>query len=152
RFYSHSIASLAVCEALGMTGDKRLREPAQKAINYLLAAQDPKGGGWRYEPASGSDTSVTGWAVTALKSAELAGLNVPKDAYERAARFLDWAQVSTNDGSRYLYNPADRQAQNAGDKQRPTMTAVALLARIYTGWKRDDPNLARGAEFIRAHP
>jgi hypothetical protein len=152
RLYSHSIATLAVCEALGMTGDKRLREPAQRAVNFLLAAQARNGGGWRYKPGNGGDTSVTGWAVTALKSAELAGLEVPSGAYENASRFLDTAQQSPSDGSRYLYNPEDRQAQLPSDNQRPTMTAVALLARIYTGWKHDDPNLVRGGEFIRAHP
>jgi hypothetical protein len=152
RLYSHSIATIAVCEALGMTGDKRLREPAQKAINFLVASQRPRTGGWRYEPGEGGDVSVTGWAVTALKSGELAGLQVPKVTFQRAARFLDSAQVSPDNGSRYLYNPDDRQAQLPSDNQRPTMTAVALLGRIYTGWSRDNPNMVRAAEFIKLNP
>ena len=40
-FYSHGIASIALCEAYGMTGDKRLREPAQRAIDFIVAAEHP---------------------------------------------------------------------------------------------------------------
>jgi Prenyltransferase and squalene oxidase repeat len=152
RLYSHAIATLSVCEALGMTGDKRLREPAQKAINFIIAAQDRRNGGWRYDPGDDSDTSVTGWQTTALKSGELAGLEVPKVAYERVAQFLDSAQISPQDGSRYIYRPRDPRSQSPLDSRRPTMTAVALLTRIYLGWRRDDPNLLRGAEFIMTNP
>ena len=35
RFYSHGIATLALSEAFGMTGDERLRDPAQRALDYL---------------------------------------------------------------------------------------------------------------------
>ena len=34
--YSHGIASLALCEAFGMTQDPELREPAQQAIGYIV--------------------------------------------------------------------------------------------------------------------
>jgi len=81
RLYSHAIASLALCEAYGMTQDETIRGNAQKAIDFLVASQDPIGGGWRYAPRVGSDTSVTGWVMMAFKSAELSGLNVPKNVY-----------------------------------------------------------------------
>jgi hypothetical protein len=29
------------------------------------------------------------------------------------------------------------------------MTAVGLLMRLYTGWKRDNANLAKGADFLK---
>jgi hypothetical protein len=151
RLYSHAIATIAVCEALGMTGDKRLREPAQKAINFIAATQDRDYGGWRYNPGRDSDTSVTGWQTTALKSGELAGLKVPKQAYDRVAHWLDSAQIAPNDGSRYIYRPQDPQSQDPRDSRRPTMTSVALLTRIYLGWKRDNPDLLRGADFITAN-
>ena len=31
-----------------MTQDERLEEPVRRAVAYTVAAQDPKGGGWRY--------------------------------------------------------------------------------------------------------
>ena len=40
-------------------------------------AQNPNIGGWRYTPGVESgDTSVVGWQVMALKSAQMAGLAV----------------------------------------------------------------------------
>jgi len=56
--YSHAIATIAYCEAFGLTGDTSLKLVAQKAINYIEFAQDPNGGGWRYSPKSPGDTSV----------------------------------------------------------------------------------------------
>ena len=46
--YSHGLASIAICEAYAMTRDPDLVEPAQLALNFLVYAQDPRGGGWRY--------------------------------------------------------------------------------------------------------
>ena len=45
QFYSHGIASIALCEAYGMTRDAALREPASRALGYIAASQHPKLGG-----------------------------------------------------------------------------------------------------------
>ncbi len=37
--YGHGMASIALCEAYGMTEDPKLRGPAQKAIDYIVKAQ-----------------------------------------------------------------------------------------------------------------
>ena len=60
--YSHGLATIALCDAYAMTGDSTLREPAQQALNYLMAAQHREGG-WRYEPGERGDLSVTGWQL-----------------------------------------------------------------------------------------
>ncbi|HEX3997952.1 MAG TPA: hypothetical protein VHX65_05325 [Pirellulales bacterium] len=147
--YSHAIGSLALCEAFGMTGDPKLREPAQKSIDFIVASQNPKLGGWRYSPRVESDTSVTGWQTTAMKSGDLAGLKIPKKSYDRVSRWLDSAEVVPQDASRYVYNAENRNSQDERDSSRPTMTSVALLMRMYLGAKRDDPALLRGADFIK---
>ena len=108
--YSHAIASIALCEALGMTGDEELRGPAQRALDFIQAAQDRQFGGWRYEPGEGSDTSVAGWQLMALKSGELAGLKINRETYDGVRKWLDRAQAN-NDGSQYLYNPTRPNTQ-----------------------------------------
>ena len=65
--YAQGLATIALCEGYGLSGDKALKEPAQKAIDFIVKAQDPDKGG-AYTPRQDSDTSVTGWQVMALKS------------------------------------------------------------------------------------
>ena len=79
QFYSHAIASMALCEAYGLSKDPRLKEPAQRAINFIAESQNKYDGGWRYSPGMAGDTSVFGWQMFALRSAKLAGLDVPKN-------------------------------------------------------------------------
>ncbi len=151
--YSHGIAAIALCEAYGMTQDPALREPAQKAIDFIVAAQHPQRGGWRYAPGVGSDTSVSGWMVMAMRSGELANLEVPSSAWNLVDRWLDMAQVSDNRRELYRYNPLARNNLSQGHGRRPTrtMTAVGLLMRMYTGWRRNNSNMVLGAEYLRAN-
>lgn len=148
--YSHSIAALSLCEAYGMTQDPALKEPAQKALNFIVAAQQPQRGGWRYAPGVGADTSVSGWMMMALKSGELAGLKVPQDTYVGVQKWLDGAQVSVSQRHQYRYNPQapDTDTQRHGRQATRTMTAVGLLMRMYLGWRRDNADVVRGADYL----
>jgi hypothetical protein len=149
--YSHSLATLALCEAYGMTQDPSLREPAQKAVDFLVKAQHSDRGGWRYSPQYGSDTSVTGWAMMAIKSGELANLKVPPETYAKIRRWLDNSQGSASEPHLYRYNPyaPDTTEQRHGRDTSKTMTSVGLLMRLYLGWHRDHANMVRGAEYLK---
>jgi hypothetical protein len=150
HFYSHGIAAIALCEAYGMTQDRELREPAQKAIDFIIKSQDPSHGGWRYRPREGSDTSVTGWQLMALKSAQMAGLEVPDDAFRKVGGWLDFAQVP-NRGT-YVYNPLNSDSENPlGRAPNPNMTAQAMVMRMYISRDRDNASLVRGADYLLAH-
>ena len=139
--YSHGIASIALCEAYGMTGDPALAAAAQRAVNFIVASQDPKQGAWRYTPGSGSDTSVSGWQLMALKSGELAGLDVPADAYRKVTVWLDRAQFA---GSQFALQPGrsqyarttSRPAPNVDDDSR--RPADAALYRMEPQRSADD--------------
>ncbi len=150
RFYSHGIAALALCEAYGMTQDERLRSAAQKSIDYLVQTQDPIGGGWRYVARTESDLSVSGWCMMAMKSAELAGLRVDDKAYRGVEKLLNEAQASPSQKHLYRYNPraADLPTTRHGRVPTPTMTGVGLLLRLYTGWRRDNADMIRGADSL----
>ncbi|MEO8495223.1 MAG: hypothetical protein ABI614_09145, partial [Planctomycetota bacterium] len=135
--YAQGQATIVLCEAYMMTGDETLRIPAQKAVDFVVAAQHDAGG-WRYEPKQAGDTSVVGWQVMALQSGRAANLNVPTETLDLAGVFLD--SVSSSSGSKYAYMP----------RQNPThvMTAEGLLCRMYLGWKLDMPGIEQGIQFL----
>lgn len=153
-FYSHGIAALALCEAYGMSRDESLRGPAQRAIDYIVQTQHHDRGGWRYQPQVSSDTSVSGWMMMALKSGELAGLRVPPATYEGIDRWLEYAKLSRSRSDLYRYNPfaPNTPAQAHGREVTPSMTAVAILMRMYSGWRREDANMRSAADYLLQSP
>jgi hypothetical protein len=135
--YAQAIATLTVLESYGLTGDAWLHEPARRAVGYAMWAQSDLGG-WRYQPREDADTSVTGWFVMALKTAEQVGFEVDNSYAVNVNRFLD--SVSHRSDSAYSY-----------DTRTPpdlTMTAEGILCRILLGWPRDHPPLKRAIEEL----
>ncbi len=140
RMYGHGLASIVLCEAYGMTHDPVLREPAQAAVDFIVDAQDPVGGGWRYQPKTPGDTSVVGWQVMARNSAQMAELRVPGEVFGKTSDFLD--AVQANGGAAYGYTgPA---------KNRHPTTAIGLLCRMYLGWSREVRALDAGVQALDA--
>lgn len=141
--YDHGLASIALCECYAMTNDKSLRPHAQAALNFIMKAQDPKGGGWRYTPLqSPGDTSVVGWQIMALKSGQMGYLTVDPAVFDKAKAFLE--SVSTGGGS-------DRKGGYFGyttPGRGITTTAVGLLCYQYLGVTRDDPAMIEGTAFL----
>ncbi len=135
--YVHGQATIVLGEAYAMTRDRKLEEPLQKAIDFILAAQHRQGG-WRYRPKMAGDTSVLGWQLMALQSAKMAGLQIPNTALQKADIFLN--SVASNEGATYAYMP--------GHAPSPNMTAEALLCRLYLGTSRDDEGLRRGLRYL----
>lgn len=135
--YGQGLATIAVCEAYAMTRDPQLRGLAHDAIRFIDRAQDKRGGGWRYNPGQPGDTTVTGWQLMALKSAQLAGLQVPSPTLLLVERFLD--SVQSDQGAQYGYLTPE---------PRKTTTAIGLLCRMYTGWPRNHPGLQRGVGHL----
>jgi hypothetical protein len=141
--YAHGLATIAICEAYGMTSDPLLKGPAQRAISFIRSAQSDSGG-WRYEPRVGGDTSVLGWQVMALKSGQMAGLDVDdrrNPTLAKATKFLN--TVMTADGSGYGYLSPD---------PTPTMTAVGLLCRLYLGTGPRNSGIVAGVNRLRQTP
>jgi len=137
-YYSHGIATIALCEAYAITQDDTLKARAQGAINFILASQDSRSGGWRYQPLEAGDTSVVGWQMMALQSGRNAGLMVPPQALKMVERFLNTKQ--SNRGSQYAYLEADQPSA--------PMTAVGLLCRMYLGWNQRDGRLKLGVIYL----
>jgi hypothetical protein len=147
------VAAAALAEAYGMTRDACLRVPAEEAVAFTLLAQSP-GMAWRYGVRDGdSDTSHVGWALAALRSAELAGLSVPDAAYADALLWI--ARMTDVESGRVGY-----QRRGGGSSRRPevrerfppseseALTAVALFARLVAGEAAEGDSPAAQAEAI----
>ena len=141
--YSHAIATIALCEAYGVTKDPKLKAPAERAIAYSLNAQSKTRGGWRYSPGDESDTSVTGWQYMAMHSARMAGLQVPDENFERARRFLD-AMGGGKHGGLYGY-------QERGKLSR-AMVATGMFCRQLDLVPPTDPKQQESARLLKMHP
>ncbi len=140
--YSHAIATMALCEAYGLSRDSNLKEPARRAMNFIVESQHTEGGGWRYSPGQPGDTSVFGWQIFALRSGHLAGLSVPRATLRGCSDYLNMAAT---DPKKILYS------YQPGREVSPVMTAEALVARQLLGWPRNHPSLVKGAGRIAAH-
>jgi hypothetical protein len=138
RMYAHGQAAIALCEAYALTRDEALREPAQRALDFIIAAQH-EAGGWRYDPGQAGDTSVSGWQLMALRSGKLANLSVPDETMLLAGEFLDEVQCDRLGG---LY------AYQRHREPTPAMTAEALLCRQYLGWPRKHRGLELGIVYM----
>lgn len=140
--YTHAVCTLALTEAHRMDRSERFRKQAQKAIDFTVRARNP-GGVWRYGPRSGSnDSSVTGWVLLGLHSAEKAGLVFPKRQVWTDVR--TWYDRMTG-GTYYRtgYNHPNTgkvfdRGRNEHFSHHETMSAISVTARLLM-----DPSLAR---------
>ncbi len=137
--YCHAMAACALSEAYGMTRDRRLREPVRRAVGYTVAAQDPKGGGWRYRPGDAGDTSQLGWQLMSLKSADLAGIAMPEQTRQGIIRYLQ-SVSSGRYGGRASYRP--------GEQSTRPMTAEALVCWQFLGLPREHPACNEVGEYL----
>ncbi len=142
--YVHGLAAICISEAHALDHrDRDLKKLTEMAINFIEAAQDPVDGGWRYKPRDDiGDTSVVGWQVMAMQSAKAGTVRFSSRSLQKARTFLDSVQVD-DVGSRYAYVPTNLTAKDS-------MTAVALLCRMYMGWKTDNEGLRKGVHHLSA--
>jgi hypothetical protein len=147
--YCHAIASLALTEAYALTGEERLRGPAQRALDFLIRARAADRLSWRYEPGDryGGDTSILGWGVMVAKSAREAGLNVPDDLRRGSLGWL--AKVASGDARGLaMYRPP---GYSDGGRVTPTMTAEAWACRQFLGVGGPSPASDEAASYLLAH-
>ncbi len=128
--YGQGLATLALSEAYAMSRTSSIKQFAQGSLDFIDAAQDKRGGGWRYTPGAPGDTTVTGWQFMALKSGLLASLDVKPQTVYLVDDFLN--SVQYEGGSRYAYLP-DIDLGRSTDSLRTT-TSIGLLLRMYLGW------------------
>src|ERR1051325_12061761 len=103
NMYCHAMATLALAELYGQTGDDSLKEPVKKATALIVGSQKDDGG-WRYEPSKfgKSDISVTIMQVMALRAAKNAGMHVPDSVKQNALAYIKTCYRPQNGGYTYM--------------------------------------------------
>ncbi|MBN2023427.1 MAG: hypothetical protein JW809_11620 [Pirellulales bacterium] len=137
--YCHAMATIAMSEAFAMTGDSRLEPPIRRAVDFIASVQDPVGGGWRYVARDAGDTSLFGWQLMALKSAELAGVRTSDETWRRMFVFLK-SVSSGHYGGLASYRPSEQASRS--------MTAEALVCRQFLGMPAGSPTGTEAGDFL----
>ncbi len=131
RMYSHGMASLALAEAYGMTGESALLPAIRHACEYSHGAMNPRTGGWRYEYRTDDpgDLSQFGWQAMLLHSASIHhSYDLPLQSKLMMQRFLDSVSVGRY-GGLAAYRPIPNQMVPS-----PAMTAEAMASRLLLGF------------------
>ncbi len=137
--YDQAITTIALAEAAIMTGDRRYREAAIAGARFITRAIDRQTGGWRYTPGQAGDTSVVGWQLMALRSAQHLGAPISAEVREHALRFLK--NVSSGEhGMLARYQP--------GQPVLHSMTAEAAFCRTILGQRLTDGQVAEASNYI----
>jgi hypothetical protein len=143
--YCHAMATLALCEAYALSLDDRLRDPAERAVAFLVRARARDGQAWRYAPnAPVGDTSILGWVVMALKSARETGLRMNNYSSVQNGTLLWLDKVSTGkDRGLARYQPSEPVTA--------TMTAEAWVCRQFLGTGGPGPASTEAAAYLLDH-
>ncbi|MBI4616253.1 MAG: hypothetical protein HY720_21745, partial [Planctomycetes bacterium] len=98
-----------------------------------------------------NDTSVTGWAVMALKSARVSELSVPKEAFEGAKNWLDSVTDDQYRRTGYMQkgDTGARPREQIG-KFAPaeTCSAISIMSRVFMGAERGEPLLKAQGDLL----
>jgi prenyltransferase beta subunit len=104
NMYCHGMATLALAELWGSTGDDAIKPVLEKAVKLIVGCQNYEGG-WRYQPQpNDADVSVTIMQVMALRAAKNAGFNVPDVTLKKAIKYVESCYIPGQGGFTYQAN------------------------------------------------
>lgn len=133
------------CMLLG-SADARAYLPEIEAIAKFLLAKQHRGGAWDYVGREEKgDTSITQYGILGLWEASRAGVEIPRDVWQRAAAWH--IRTQARDGG-FSYHPDEAGGDGT---PRPTMTVAGtgslLICRrmLYSGDAEAEPEPAAPA-------
>lgn len=155
--YNHAISTMAMADVYGQSGDPVLKPIVDKAVEFILKAQNP-GLGWRYGVQPGTnDSSITSWMVMALYTARLAGFKLDTDkAYTGAASWYEYVTAKVNGVPRTGYDvPGSNNARlrvRRNWESNPTLDAIYVKCMLAMGKadKQDATVKALAAKCVKA--
>lgn len=140
NMYEHALATLALSEVWGMSGEEGIGEAVKRGVRVIIQAQSPMGG-WRYTPTPlDADISVTVMQIVALASAKEAGVYVPDETIKRA---LDYVKSLQHPSGGFGY----QNSANPGFAR----TAAGVVSLMLCG-ERDSEAVRRGLNYLLSTP
>jgi squalene cyclase len=141
NMYCHGMATLALAELWGMTGDEEVKPVLKKAVDLVVKCQS-KAGGWRYDPnPSAADISVTIMQVMALRAAKNGGMHVPDETLKNALEYINSCYDPDSGG--YKYQPGSGGPAFA-------RTAAGACVLQLTG-KYEAKEIDKAIEYLEKH-
>ena len=138
NMYCHGMATLALTQVFGMTGDEDVKKVLKKAVELVVKTQNQEGG-WRYDPSpTGADISVTIMQVMALRGAKDSGLHVPDKCIANAIEYINKCYDKKSGGYRY-------QPYSSGPGFARTAAGVCVL---YLGGEYDKDEIKKAVEYM----
>jgi prenyltransferase beta subunit len=138
NMYCHGMATLALTQAFGMTGDEDVKKVLKKAVELIVKSQNHEGG-WRYDPSpTGADISVTIMQVMALRGAKDSGLHVPDKVIKNAIEYIDKCYDRRTGGYKY-------QPYSSGAGYARTAAGVCVL---YLGGDYDKDEIKKAVDYL----
>lgn len=126
---AHALAGIALAEAAGMTSTNDFPETkllAQRALNYAVDFHQTEKSGFARAARGKPDLLTTTFFVMHLKSAKVAGLRVPPEAFDGAIAYVE----DQDRGGRFRFFASSRDSARA--------TLLGCLCRKYLGWKSEE--------------
>ncbi len=137
KMYGHGIATIALGEMYGQTGDIAIKPKLARAIKLIIDSQNNEGG-WRYKPVKAdADISVTVLQVVALRVAKNSGIDVPQATIDKAVEYV--RRCYNKDQQGFSYQP--------GGGAGWARTAAAIYSLQVCG-QYDDPLVLNGSKYL----
>ncbi len=144
---NHALAALALTEAYGMTGSRVFKDPAQRALEALVAMQRPDGSFAEAGATNGSVILGT-FCSMAIKSSVMSELTVERARLHRYVAWLD-AHTDEETGAPALSVEEMSAYPFGGASARRTAAAGSILSRAFAGaTSQTTPLLARAAATV----
>ncbi len=143
----HALATMALCETYGLSGDQVFKPIAESAVQQLLKQRHSQSG-WGEQVWGEADMISTTYAILALKTARMSGLEV-KYKLPGLGEYLD-ALADDKGNIRYSYWRATPFGSEREGFMRPPVCAAAwMLSALLTGHcGLNDPRIKACAELL----
>ena len=136
--YHHAICGLALAEDYSMTRIERVREAAQKAVDWSIDMHQREDSGSGFSRKRASNTAVAAWFVMQLKSAQTGCLRIDRTAIQGVREWLE----------RVPAKPAGRVSYCEGRESMGEKTAVTAFCRQLLGWEKNDLSVRGAVEWL----